>query len=366
MSNERTLVIVSGYIRQQSQALCNWLVIPVDVISICCLFYSNSFKIFIHEHSTNNTETFRIYDINTKTKSKLLPLTKFRTHSLSSLSFPFCYINNISFYLKIPPRCNGSDINPHLLYDGIIGLQKKAFFRPVYYPCIMIFESNKIGDKKIKYHRFFSTKPTYAGFNQFIWCESYGIIHEKIGHLYQMKLSNVDLNHIAPNFQFKKIYRSTFWNKPDGHLSMVYMQKHCQIFALGLCEGRQIQCKTFNFDDNKWSSYRTYYCLDQVTDNNMYIPLHNKYHANIVYAISNDGHIGKFDIEKNRWNTLITSEEANIKMDTNFVTWMDNRHVVCCSDNGYGGYFDVRSKHKAWCSMHTLKHGQTENATLFV
>ena len=75
-------------------------------------------------------------------------------------------------------------------------------------PAILLFESKKIDNDSIEYHKCSTTLKLHE-FSQFIFCgKEYGIIYETDGELYQCKLKQIIR---SADFRFNKITDNKIW-----------------------------------------------------------------------------------------------------------------------------------------------------------
>ena len=134
MSTRRDELLVNGYIREIKAVLSKHFIIPIDIISLCSLFWGKSLQfIFIANNKMN------IFDTINKKISTIKKYSSYTQNALS-LSPPLCYIPNISSKLTTP------NMNKQKSYDAILCRNYKSISSvndPVYNSLLLLlFKSN--------------------------------------------------------------------------------------------------------------------------------------------------------------------------------------------------------------------------------
>ena len=196
-------------------------IIPIDIISLCILFWNKPLRFVICDQNK-----IKIYD----REDKHISLLK---NNLYKLSPPLCHIENIA-----------SPMKSNRLYDGIlcvlnpdlISTWDESLF-------LMYYEPTSVKNEQIECHEIKSNQRLLDDrcqytliYRSFLYCGKYGVIHEYNGNLYQLKLQDINHDFSFNQIQVEKKHQIWDFNGRSKwvarYLSLAYLPKTHTIFAI--------------------------------------------------------------------------------------------------------------------------------------
>eukprot|EP01084_Bolivina_argentea_P214614 364343_1 len=388
--------VVKGFIRTSQKSFANNVIIPIEIIQICCKFYKKILKLFLFSSSRSwDRKHGMIHELDTKFQVNTNISNPHQSQS-NHLMQPFIYIENISSMMSVQ---HTSKINSNKSYDGIVavkGIERQnpqmLFLNGIpcfesaikaYHPCIMLFDNTKMdNNNNMVYHTFISSTPVDSNrIHQFVHCGTNGIVHEYGGYLYRLNLTNLNLT----SFAFEPIHGIYGYNvkfvgfiNPNSHdsveyLSMSYLENTNKIFAIKnawnsncahtefsssqqpmVTTEKYAKCGIFDFEKYEWKYIADCkYTKDKRNEHGFYQheSCHNSFNRDVLHVVSDKGHTATYDFNKNMWKTMADNclNLGNTRWKKHLV-WMDSKDILCCSDGRYFGYFDIRNNN-TWNKM---------------
>eukprot|EP01083_Nonionella_stella_P122797 369615_1 len=329
------LLLVSGYIRTVEFHLTNddclhMNVVPDCVIKLCLLFYSMANLVFIShfsEYPGYGVQSYDIVNLQTKHVLKMIiqTYTPF-THYISS-KLPV-YIPNVSNILcNLSTECmQNLKVNfIHQIYDGLFGItisSSGAYSSTTdYFPCLMLFEAKRDIYFKILVSENKLIRASKARFD-IVYCgATRGIIYVVNDKLYQMSIENIK----DYDFQLKQLTFSNAipFTASYCRLKMQYLENTDMLFAMDLCNSKDIDCAMFDFKSNKWNneiaSYPNKFHDFQSTNPKLRCSM--CYDGNnIIYIATNSGCFASYNIQSNLWTHIGVSTDEKLHKAT---LWID-------------------------------------------
>ena len=362
MSTSKGELLVNGYIRIIQKNLTNETIVPIDIISLCLLFWSKPLKFIMIKDDDH--QTFNIFYADNKQQASMRALTDMIIYSNT-----ICYIENISKQL------NTSKMEKTKHYDGILFIASNNDFHSFPVMCC-IFESNAINNcnnnnAKIQCDTIKISEKCPSIFNKLVYCgNKYGVIQEVDGILTRLSLH--EFGKTNDDYKFDKIevnkddqiWDSTYNWRTRSYLAMEYLPQSGEIFAvhnryncfdsvLKQADGPEFieecrQCGIFDFETKKWrkiASITTQIAYDKSGRRNCYELCMNEYDDNVLYAVSNTGNAQKYDFTKDAWEEIVKSGDFELTYHT---VWMYNSNTICCGDGSYFGLLDLSENNPKW------------------
>ena len=372
MSQSKEEYLVHGYIRSIQKLLSQDIIIPIDIISLCLLFWNKSSTFIV----IKKDETLNILHSNSKHYCKI----KCDKHTFFSFSPspPLCYIPNIYPSAKSTKQCDA------ILCNNIFYLFPSNSINDDEIACNEISNINTMAIERGRY----SYKAT-KDLTRYLYCgNKHGIIHEHNGGLYQLKIAQT----ITKDASFNRLNidpDDNIWNNMNctthgsTYLSMSYLQNSERIFAI---HNRQYskkfgalltryettfkkeipevfaklsqRCGVFDLNEKRWiETAEIQYQRLHIKKNKFYHieSCINEWNDNIIYAVSSTGNTQRYDFKKDEWYALVNDGTSVIRYKRHIV-WMDNMNIICCvgGDGKYFGSIDVRENKPKWKSMEGL------------
>ena len=259
---------------------------------------------------------------------------------------PLCYITN--FVSKAIPQTTQKS------YDAIFCAAK-----------VLISESSAIENaKESEEIQYKATQPYKMPEYTPDWrarikhCGNHGLIYTVHNKLYQLKLDDIKADDQTDNKSFNEIMVQQEHQIWDFHcdipmfspyfikfFSWIYLGDHkSQIFAIfnqELCMSHAVtntethKCGIFDLNEKKWTEIRP---LKLDLKNNEFIALYmNEYDNDIIYAISNNENVQRYDFDENMWYEVVKKSEKNNPHLAHDIIWMEDIHTLCCG--GEDGFF---------------------------
>eukprot|EP01084_Bolivina_argentea_P150313 262512_1 len=365
LQNKKRL-FVEGYIRLSTSIFSTNTIIPTDIISLCILFISNVSKLFIRV--TNKETTLHIFNIHSKTISKLVEYRSYKIQDYTSSNHS--YIPNVSEYICVKDN-NNIGIDTNKSYDALLCIEEFYTTRIKHKSAALyLFVPDYMPNDKIYYERYVCAAelPTHR-VDQILFCgEKHGIIYPYNGYLYQSKLQ--DINFEIMNWKFSKMNRKKMWEHSTTYL-MSYLSTKQKIFAMESKKNlmpkkiencsKKLKCAVFDFCQDKWMNLKAFEHCDRTQS--AFAICDNLYNEDIIYSIGQKGQISQYSLSVNKWCTFGTKHKQDVlnkwctfgtKHKQDIVCWMDNNYVICCSDGYYFGYMDIRDRSNRWQPIHDI------------
>eukprot|EP01084_Bolivina_argentea_P122313 216744_1 len=369
-------LLIHGYVRLNKHKT-----IPLEIIEICRSFYSISLKIFTFGSGfsmSSGVWNFFISHLNSKNGTTLINRKcKTLEKVTCKVQRPWCYIPNISTSINNINMCRNK------CFDGIIGSYYTSQPHNIY-PTLLLFEANKIKMQNdiVEYNAYNSsqTMPQVESFNPqgcMLYCgDKHGVIYQDECIMYQLKLNEIDLK--LNNFKFIKMKQdnNTFFDARTespgtGSLSLNYLQYHNKIFGINVFSSffdskpttlklsSFANCGIFDLDNCVWKQVKSYE-YNTYSSAGIWGPIfmaglsfNNLYDTNCCqYIVSNIGHTAKYDMNKNKWITIVEDLKMMFRHNTRPVVWFDdNPSILYCvaeSNKKFRGFLDIRNNNPKW------------------
>eukprot|EP01084_Bolivina_argentea_P229293 387045_1 len=361
--------LICGFIREIKRVISTHLV-PMEIIELCSAFYKPFiFKIALSA-SHNQLYLFEITP-NQNAFTSIEDICLYPNITNSSLSYnKGCYIPNLlQFAPNVLKRRNinamkyelGTNINE---YDGLFCEQTKRNSRNSFTHCLVIFNTHRS-------NKFF----VFRGYNEqnqmpekYIYCgEKHGIIFNKslsFHPLYQLKPDQMRLNkYNFNNMQTRDCWKGDRYWLHMNFLSICYLKKYEKIFAIqnkltftGPKHQSCVISGMYDFNDNTWRSagicdYKWYLSprFDLCDDNNNY-----------VYAMDQGFRLMQYDLNKIKWNILLSNELQLCSSISYPHIWMNQydsntifASMSCTVEHEHDRwfFFDKRDSGRKWMSL---------------
>eukprot|EP01084_Bolivina_argentea_P097046 174457_1 len=308
MSASQDELLVNGFIRESKSLLTNTIIIPLDIISLCCLFFKRSFKILIFNQSQYSHERhIKILDVASKklTKLKYKYITAVM-HRMHPKYISLCYI-------------------PQFLSQNALFCSDKwqnIFIIPFRYKtnCDVITSSSIIraNQPSGSYGGAYNTKI------QSLFCGiKYGVIYERYGIMYQCKLQNTEQRQDVQKIECNDIFDigdeniKHLFGAAEDYLIMAYSANREIIFAIHQHKDgdsssdssseehdhddvgtyyTKLVCGIFDLNQKKWRRIENLKVRSRLS--HFWQACFDGY--GMVYAVSNIGEIAGYDINKNK------------------------------------------------------------------
>ena len=396
-------IVLHGFIRETAT-------IPDAIIKLCLSFYfitpSNLFVTTIQPNS------LKIESIDIKNRKVI----DFKTKGIAtkySLKLA-CHVPDISLKIKT----NKSNSYKHL--DGLVGLSStvklsQLRWNPAVsrqtlptnnYPTVITFDSNMDcdvfhGRKEIdikshkKQNNSYNTRPTRGNskliYPDFIYHPSAkSVIYTSQAGIYKMPLNGIDISDAEdPKFKVKLIKGAKDYDVINNSINDIWLGQiydnhyskcavmiddndypfyRCGTGLVGVVHKKLLKCRILDINQRKWIKGKSVefqkYALQMRPK--FGICRENYHQTNVVYVVSNLGHVLSYDINKNEWTKMYEQmSEDDLWYDENKtkhlrnggkpLVWMnDNPSILNVENKPYFGIFDLRQsngwidKSKEW------------------